>query len=58
MKWTKERPTVEGWYWIKYNNEDISPPNEQKEIIPFYISESCIYRDDMLWSGPIPEPED
>jgi hypothetical protein len=59
MKWTKEKPNKEGWYWVKFNslksityvckigNTLISTAYNYKKIPP-----------EAEWAGPIPEPEE
>ena len=54
VKWTREKPTQEGWYWhhqglgfgtvIEYIDLEIGIPGGVLE--------------DELWAGPIPEPEE
>ena len=63
LKWTKDLPTIDGWYWHKpiltFGKDH--PPK-------FYIKEVFKWRGDMVdkdlsplyrgswWAGPIPEP--
>ena len=66
MRWTSERPTVQGWYWRR-----------DADDAPIFINEVYEDTDDGLcvdygsgttkliawcnttqWAGPIPEPED
>ena len=56
MKWTKEKPTEEGWYWKRdYNGIDIV-------FVRWYARKLCITNweipDDVEWAGPIPEPKE
>ena len=69
LKWTKEPPQEEGWYWIKLFYEF----NTEKRIV--YVQElvtgsiGALYFTDgdgifdverapAEWAGPIPEPEE
>uniref|UniRef100_A0A6M3LFR8 Uncharacterized protein n=1 Tax=viral metagenome TaxID=1070528 RepID=A0A6M3LFR8_9ZZZZ len=62
MEWTKERPTVPGWYWQKrvWPTWD-SGPNEIV-YLRIYRGKLCQQNwepdwDNYAWAGPIPEPE-
>lgn len=68
MKWTKEPPYREGWYWIKLFFEfrtEIRIVNVQYLVTGsnelYFTDGDGIYDVDHTsaeWSGPIPEPED
>ena len=74
MKWTSDRPTVEGWYWWR-NRSSLSYRGDRLMV---KVSEACpcigaptalvaILNGEIMayggdpgneWSGPIPPPED
>jgi len=58
MKWTKEKPTVPGWYWMFRKGDTIS----RIEYVRKYGGMMCILNweitDKAKWAGPIPEPEE
>lgn len=58
MKWTKERPEVDGWYWFF----DVADPEivEVKDNHVYWTRSGDCSLDELdgEWSGPIPEPED
>ena len=55
MKWGKEKPKSEGWYWMRKNW--ITCAYVQNENGKFFIAGSKI-PDNAEWAGPIPEPKD
>ncbi len=69
MKWTRERPKGSGWYWIDqlgiieivwvqfwggHRGVDVLMLDDIYNS--FNISE--FNREETMWAGPIPEPED
>lgn len=52
LRWTKEPPTKPGWYWVRFDKEEIRMleirRSELKTIQKFTEWE---------WAGPIPEPK-
>ncbi len=63
MRWTKERPIIDGWYWYR-NHKSISRLDVavlkygEKIMAPLRDSLIDIALFDGEWSGPIHEPED
>ena len=64
MKWTKERPTVSGWYWLRSSfdeayvhhvNINEMPPPEGPFDAKEWMYTGSVH---VEWAGPIPEPED
>lgn len=74
MKWTKEKPTVKGWYWHKNHNERAKvvevfkfKPRGQcdDKILGFdYLRDyggtkgELVSSNTGMWAGPIPEPRE
>lgn len=68
LVWTKERPTVPGWYW--YTQSDFSRPrivqlmyrglDTDRLTASFAGNEEDEWVEDMVgrWAGPIPMPEE
>lgn len=68
LVWTKEPPTVPGWYW--YTQSDFSRPRivqimyrglDTDRMIAFFVgNEEDEWVEDMVgrWAGPIPMPEE
>lgn len=68
LVWTKERPTVPGWYW--YTQSDFSRPrivqimyrglDTDRLTASFAGNEEDEWVEDMVgrWAGPIPIPEE
>ena len=56
MKWTNDKPTVEGWYFWRF-----SPRHKDSlHFECYYIEPDIELRKGLLtgqWAGPIPEPE-
>ena len=50
LRWTKERPTQEGWYWHHI-------PPAFGSVIEYYDPEIAGPETTGEWAGPIPEPE-
>ncbi len=53
LVWTKEPPSVAGWYWIRFDGK--------REQIAYYSGISLPTTDkddDREWSGPIPQPKE
>lgn len=56
--WTRERPTVPGWYWISWLNDDDRPefdvvsPNTFAHWIEEFGFNPHAYR----WAGPLSPP--
>ena len=65
MKWTKEKPKVDGWYWIF--EEEFSPVPEVVNVMISpdgiffdYGEDSYLANDDFKkakWAGPIARPK-
>lgn len=69
MKWTKEKPTVSGFYWSNWSTGSGSTP---ETFDMFYVDVEERYieycrtdwgydldeQENVSWMGPIPEPED
>jgi hypothetical protein len=60
MKWTKEKPNKNGYYWY---SDDVADPEIVLLEWPYvwFYKEMCNEQIEYLdgeWSGPIPEPED
>lgn len=58
LNWTKERPTKEGWYWLKWPGGDV----EVVRLTVFYTDAEHTDRLSVLdnrtvWAGPIPMPK-
>lgn len=60
MKWTKEKPTVPGWYWKREITWDHL--NSSIVYIRLYAGKLCIENwqipDDAEWAGPLSEPKE
>lgn len=54
MKWTSEKPTVEGWYWYLAPKQTVPIVR----YIPELFWEQVAFPFDSQWSGPIPPPQD
>ena len=58
MKWTKKKPTKEGWYWVRNLLVDF-PFNR---VIVLFLSDkktkNIIEYEKCEFKGPIPEPEE
>jgi hypothetical protein len=58
MRWTKEKPTETGWYWVRWKGIK-DPPG----IIAIQVLEdnplgsSFCFPKDSLWFGPIKPPK-
>ena len=65
MKWTKEKPSKEGWYWKRLVLKNW---NGKAEIVRIFRAEhralvieggrGSVKDMNFEWSGPIPEPEE
>lgn len=68
MKWTHEKPTVPGWYWMKLNKQrlasvvavehDAATPDAGMRVWAVNDLDDQ-WVDDFVgakWAGPIPEP--
>lgn len=57
MKWTKERPTVEGWYWYRDDNRAAQIVGVGKRA--GFMDGKVVELDELSgeWAGPIPPPE-
>lgn len=59
LKWTTAPPTVEGWYWVRFSNEQIECVTigiiDGKPIEKFY--DHWALEGVTHWLGPLPEPE-
>lgn len=49
-RWTSEKPTVPGWYWLRL-------PDEAEQIRLLPVPPGPQWPIGTLWSGPIPPPE-
>jgi hypothetical protein len=64
MKWTKERPKVDGWYWILDDGVLGITTIDKGELAPEALGNWGLFpicdneNNDILFAGPIPEPED
>lgn len=65
MKWTKDKPTKPGWYWVKFKklqSEIYSVTSDERGklwLLDRDITEpisSCEYI--IAWAGPIEEPKE
>jgi len=52
MQWTREAPTVPGWYWYRCGD---TQPEVYQYTDSFPTMDENHPRE---WSGPIPEPEE
>lgn len=50
LRWTREKPTKEGWYWHHV-------PPAFGTVIEYYDPEIAGTETTGEWAGPIPEPE-
>ena len=61
--WTKEKPTKPGFYWYRYESDDVGPEvagiNDKGDVI--FLGEDVLnfgVHDDMeFWSEPLTPPE-
>ena len=55
LKWTKQKPTKEGWYWQRNYRKEVSITYVRK-----YGGTMCIMNwsipKDSEWAGPLEEP--
>jgi hypothetical protein len=68
MKWTDDKPKVEGWYWhrridLPHKNEGILHVHKNKKKRMFVWDEMDAKWDTVnhyngQWAGPIPSPEE
>jgi len=72
LKWTKNKPTVSGWYWWRFEEnivphmvyvvlESVLRPVEKDRWLILYPNSTEEFEVETRggeWSGPIPEPED
>ena len=72
MKWTTDKPTEPGWYWMDDGDNwykqavriDVAPRSLGTEQLCVYsgiaefvgLVDNC--KEGAKWAGPIPEPED
>lgn len=58
LKWTKEIPTTEGWYWVLYNNEKLVWfIDENGGVYNDYMMGNLCWKDDIEFYGPLEEPK-
>ena len=63
LKYTREKPTEPGWYWVKNRTSKpkiyrvIQDPHGHMLAFIQGITYALGEDDDMLFAGPIPEPE-
>jgi hypothetical protein len=69
MKWTKDKPTSPGWYWVRnivVGADDYEPAKIEADLEEsgrLFVDYSCDaewlddYGDNYEWAGPMPEPE-
>jgi len=53
MRWTNDKPTIEGWYFWRRNGHVSDPLH----WYAYYIETDMIEQATGQWAGPIPEPE-
>ena len=62
LKWTKEKPTQNGWYWYKGCDgiKDIVDVDIKEDNVSFmdFPGAQSLELMNGEWCGPIPEPED
>lgn len=64
MKWTKDKPTKPGWYWMDFDGfkepTHLFLQDDTGRLIHWWDVNEYWYADeqDARWAGPIPEPED
>jgi len=60
LKWTKEKPTKDGYYWYKdkITMQMIAFVDASTEAVEFFVfpEETCLDALDGEWAGPIQEP--
>lgn len=67
LTWTKERPTKEGWYWLKWPGGGV----EVVRLVGYLGIDFTVFYTDAehtdrlsvldkrtVWAGPIPQPQD
>ncbi|WP_413935987.1 hypothetical protein [Nitrospira sp. BLG_1] len=63
LVWTRERPTVPGWYWYRDMTtvpRVVSLIQDGYGLVVYGIEEYCnrLYEVRGEWAGPIPPPEE
>ena len=60
LKWTKEKPTKDGWYWFRHKafNTYIAKVTCGGTILFGQYFNVKDINNDAEWAGPIPEPEE
>ena len=53
LRWTKEKPTKNGWYW----HHQGASFGTVIEFVDMEIGPTGGVLEDEMWAGPIPEPE-
>lgn len=58
MQWTKEIPTEEGWYWVKYKEEKLVWfIDNNGDVYNDYMMGKLSLKDDLEFYGPLEEPK-
>ena len=63
MKWTRDKPTEIGWYWLRETDRFCEAGvSIRVEYVRWYGRELCIMNwpipENKEWAGPIPEPKE
>lgn len=53
LRWAKERPTTPGWYWVRFDKEEV----RMLEIRRSWLK-TLQKITEWEWAGPIPEPKE
>lgn len=62
LKWTKDPPTKEGWYWVRFVESQRWPAmvihhaSEGRTVFPRQDSKSYLKFPDAEWAGPLEPP--
>ena len=54
MRWTRERPTVSGWYWVRHRGAGMNKLCPVR--IEWVFKGDDDPRRDLQYAGPVPEP--
>ena len=54
MKWTNDKPSIEGWYFWRPNSKS----TDSLHWYVLYVEDDLLPRSSGQWAGPIPEPEE
>jgi hypothetical protein len=65
LKWTTEKPTKEGWYWMNQGVDSTKVMKIKKDSRGHLFLDGAVYRAYLLemggltkWAGPIKEPQE